>query len=149
MSMTFTCKCCYEELMESPAQYILVGDTETRYTAIYCRSCLTYIHSSRWNILKESLRDIDCLAELKRFCVLGLPTRLVHGDLSMPAEDAHREVDTIWFSESESMSAALDVDITRTLLIALMKDLRELQSNNVTRPDIIAIYTKYFKAQDL
>ena len=147
--MTFTCKCCYEVLEEEPPQYTLTGDTETYYISIYCESCVTYIHVNRWRLLKESLKEVDCLAELRRFCISGLPMSLVHGDLSDPKDKEtgpgpDTEVQTVKF-HIRSWSAKLDVDITEEERDKLMVDLRALQTNDVTESDIKTIYAEYFK----
>jgi hypothetical protein len=148
----YTCKCCYEDIEGDPPRYTLVSLTTKFYQAVYCQACIRYIHENRWRLLKEALAAVDCLAELKRFCVMGMPLRLVHGDLSDPSDsdseaDTNEEIHVIIFKDNSIMFGDLDVDITEKQRDALVCELRELQvrDHDVSQSDIKEIYSHYFR----
>ena len=141
--MSFECQCCICEYELNEKVYYLLDPDSDKKDSIYCKDCISYIHSNRWKIIKEGLLGVDCLAEFKRIRKSGIPLTLLEKDISSDLK-SENQVHQLIFNDGRIISAHLEKDITDNEVDELIKDLRNLDINEVTERDIKNIASKYW-----
>lgn len=144
---TIQCQCCFDEYpLHTRVKYKIVSNTEDWKFGIYCQTCTAYIHKNRWDILKDGLRSVGCLAEFKNVVKLGLPITLIERDISNET-DSWKPIVQLLYSNGDtrtSKSTVLEADLSIKQRDLLVAELRALDAEQVTDNDIHRITSKYW-----
>jgi hypothetical protein len=109
---------------------------------------MEYIWNNSWNIAKENLLGVDCLAAFRGIQEHGLSTSLVERDVS--ENTTYQPIFMIRNGDNgEPRSADLPGrDLTQDQISNLVTELRQLDRKNVASEDIKSISNRYWPAQD-